>query len=50
MATSTHLEREEINAALKVLDQISRDEYDGHGLEDLLLDPSPAIPRFAYSE
>jgi hypothetical protein len=40
MATSTHLEREEINAALKVLNQISRDEY-GRGLEDLLLDPSP---------
>ena len=40
MATSIHLEREELNAALMVLNQISEDEY-GPGLEDLLLDPSP---------
>jgi hypothetical protein len=40
MAASKHLKREEINAALKVLNQISVDEY-GRGLEDLLLDPAP---------
>ena len=43
MVTSAHLKREEINAALEVLNQISMDEY-GSNLEDLLVDRSPEAP------